>query len=83
MTERERQRARRKGAGDRCDLRHRPGGALRLADDGLRVLVAGRDAERGAEVVAEIEKNGAAPSSSAPTWATCAGSSSSRRPRRG
>jgi NAD(P)-dependent dehydrogenase (short-subunit alcohol dehydrogenase family) len=32
--------------------------ALRLAEDGLRVLVAGRDAERGAEVVAEIEKNG-------------------------
>ncbi|MBS2546419.1 SDR family oxidoreductase [Catenulispora sp. NL8] len=32
--------------------------ALRLADDGLRVLVAGRDAERGSQVVAEIEENG-------------------------
>jgi NAD(P)-dependent dehydrogenase (short-subunit alcohol dehydrogenase family) len=32
--------------------------AVRLADDGFRVLVHGRDAERGAAVVAEIEQNG-------------------------
>jgi NAD(P)-dependent dehydrogenase (short-subunit alcohol dehydrogenase family) len=32
--------------------------ALKLAEDGFRVLVHGRDAERGAAVVAEIEKNG-------------------------
>jgi len=32
--------------------------ALKLADDGFRVLVHGRDAERGAAVVEEIVKNG-------------------------
>ncbi|HEV3172333.1 MAG TPA: SDR family NAD(P)-dependent oxidoreductase [Actinocrinis sp.] len=32
--------------------------AVRLADDGFHVLVHGRDAERGAAVVEEIEKNG-------------------------
>jgi NAD(P)-dependent dehydrogenase (short-subunit alcohol dehydrogenase family) len=32
--------------------------ALRLAEDGLRVLVTGRDTDRGAQVVAEIEKKG-------------------------
>ncbi|HUC21862.1 MAG TPA: SDR family oxidoreductase [Streptosporangiaceae bacterium] len=32
--------------------------ALRLADEGFRVLVHGRDTERGAAVVEEIEKNG-------------------------
>jgi NAD(P)-dependent dehydrogenase (short-subunit alcohol dehydrogenase family) len=32
--------------------------ALRLAHDGLRVLVAGRDADRGAQVVAEIKDSG-------------------------
>ncbi|HWG27697.1 SDR family oxidoreductase [Actinospica sp.] len=32
--------------------------AVRLAEDGFHVLVHGRDAERGAEVVREIEKNG-------------------------
>lgn len=33
-------------------------GALKLADDGFRVLVHGRDATRGASVVGEIVKNG-------------------------
>jgi len=32
--------------------------AVRLAEDGFHVLVHGRDAERGADVVREIEKNG-------------------------
>jgi NAD(P)-dependent dehydrogenase (short-subunit alcohol dehydrogenase family) len=32
--------------------------AVRLAEDGFHVLVHGRDAERGAAVVSEIEKNG-------------------------
>jgi NAD(P)-dependent dehydrogenase (short-subunit alcohol dehydrogenase family) len=41
--------------------------ALRLAGDGWEVVVHGRNAGRGAEVVAAIEAEGAGPASSAQT----------------
>ena len=44
--------------------------ALRLARDGMRVIVVGRNAARGAAVVDQIKAAGARPPSSPPTSAT-------------
>jgi NAD(P)-dependent dehydrogenase (short-subunit alcohol dehydrogenase family) len=44
--------------------------ALQLARDGAEVVVHGRDAARGAEIVQEITAAGGKPASSLPTWAT-------------
>src|SRR3954449_9441427 len=51
--------------------------ACRLGEAGARVLVHGRDAERGARVVADIEKLGGEATFLKPTWQaspTCAAS---------